>query len=383
MIREPLRSGSRRRWLRARPYAVRKPKEYWAMQPGDLVQVDTLDVRPLPGLVWKHFTGRVVVSRWDVVQAHTRATAATATEFLESAATAHAFPIRAVQVDGGSEFAAEFEQACQQRGLRLFVLPPRSPQTQRGGGTGSTHSYRGVLPGDRLLVGDGGPQSRTPGLGENLQHRAPSPVARLPHTTAIPLAVAFRTKGLNVSPIYWTSSNHCVAEKERVRCARQGANQKVGEENLMKKLARVVLLVSACAGLAVAQTQVPTSKAPGVSQTIKQLEHDWVDAAKAGDSNRLSQLLADDWTGIGYDGSKETKQSLLADMKSGASKLESFEFGPMDVKVLGNVAVVQGSDTEKSTANRKDTSGKWVWMDVFVKRDGKWLAVRSQSAMVK
>ncbi len=38
------------------------------------------------------------------------------------------FPIRVLQVDGGSEFAAEFEQACQQRGLYLFVLPPRSPQ---------------------------------------------------------------------------------------------------------------------------------------------------------------------------------------------------------------------------------------------------------------
>jgi hypothetical protein len=32
------------------------------------------------------------------------------------------FPIRAVQVDGGSEFAAGFELACQQRGLHLFVL---------------------------------------------------------------------------------------------------------------------------------------------------------------------------------------------------------------------------------------------------------------------
>ena len=63
-IREPLRQGgSRRRWLRARPYAVRKPKQYRAIEPGDLVQVDTLDVRPLPGLVWKHFTGRDVVSR--------------------------------------------------------------------------------------------------------------------------------------------------------------------------------------------------------------------------------------------------------------------------------------------------------------------------------
>ena len=38
------------------------------------------------------------------------------------------FPIAALQVDGGSELAAAFETACQQRGLPLFVLPPRSPQ---------------------------------------------------------------------------------------------------------------------------------------------------------------------------------------------------------------------------------------------------------------
>jgi hypothetical protein len=45
----------------------------------------------------------------------------------------------------------------------------------------------------------------------------------------------------------------------------------------------------------------------------------------------------------------------------------------VSVKVLGNVAVVQGSDTEKSTSDRKDSSGKYAWMDVFVKRDGKWV----------
>ena len=44
---------------------MRKPKEYRATQPGDIVQVDTLDVRPLPGVVLKHFTARDVVCRWD------------------------------------------------------------------------------------------------------------------------------------------------------------------------------------------------------------------------------------------------------------------------------------------------------------------------------
>ena len=38
------------------------------------------------------------------------------------------FPVRAISVDNGSEFMAEFELACQTRGIALFVLPPRSPK---------------------------------------------------------------------------------------------------------------------------------------------------------------------------------------------------------------------------------------------------------------
>ena len=38
------------------------------------------------------------------------------------------FPVRAIQVDGGSEFMAEFEEACARLGIALFVLPPRSPK---------------------------------------------------------------------------------------------------------------------------------------------------------------------------------------------------------------------------------------------------------------
>ena len=42
----------------------------------------------------------------------------------------HRFPfsIKAVQVDGGSEFMADFETACQKSGIKLFVLPPHSPK---------------------------------------------------------------------------------------------------------------------------------------------------------------------------------------------------------------------------------------------------------------
>jgi transposase InsO family protein len=97
-------------------------------EPGDIVEVDTLDVRPLPGMILKHFTARDIISRWDVLEAHTKATCNTASGFIDTLLTRMSFPIKAIQVDGGAEFQDAFERECQRRGIKLFVLPPRSPK---------------------------------------------------------------------------------------------------------------------------------------------------------------------------------------------------------------------------------------------------------------
>jgi putative transposase len=121
------RSGARRRsWTRS--YARRKPKEYQPAAPGDLIQVDTMDIRPVANVSLKQFTTVDVVSRWSVVTVASNATATLAVRSLDQLIARSPFPIRAIQVDGGSEFMAEFESACQQRGIQLFVLPPHSPK---------------------------------------------------------------------------------------------------------------------------------------------------------------------------------------------------------------------------------------------------------------
>lgn len=127
---DPPRAGTPqvRRAAPPRPYACRKPAAYRPLAPGDLVEVDTLDLRPVPGLILKHFTARDVISRWDVLEAHSRATSRAAARFLTTLQARFPRPIKAIQVDGGSEFAAAFEAACQQQGIHLFVLPPRSPK---------------------------------------------------------------------------------------------------------------------------------------------------------------------------------------------------------------------------------------------------------------
>lgn len=129
VLKEPVSnyiSAKKRRWQR--PYAVRKPREYVAEAPGDIVEVDTLDIRPLPGVILKHFTARDIISRWDVLEAHSRATSNTASGFIDVLLKRMPFPIKAIQVDGGSEFQDAFEKECQERGIKLFVLPPRSPK---------------------------------------------------------------------------------------------------------------------------------------------------------------------------------------------------------------------------------------------------------------
>jgi putative transposase len=128
-LREPghRRISARKRAWR-RPHAVRKPADFVAAQPGDLVQLDTLDVRPLPGLVLKQFTARDVVSRWDVLELRTSASARAAVAILDALAARMPFGVRALSVDNGSEFMAEFEQACADRGIVLLTLPPRSPK---------------------------------------------------------------------------------------------------------------------------------------------------------------------------------------------------------------------------------------------------------------
>jgi putative transposase len=128
-LHEPRRrrmSVHQRRWQR--PYAIRKPADWTVERPGDLVELDTLDIRPLSTLVWKQFTARDVVSRWDTLELGRRATAAAAADVLDRLAERMPFPIRAISIDNGSEFMAEFEAACQARAIRLFVLPPRSPK---------------------------------------------------------------------------------------------------------------------------------------------------------------------------------------------------------------------------------------------------------------
>ncbi len=120
------RKGSAARQWR-RKYAQRLPKGTKPTMPGELVQVDTLSVNVRPERAIKQFTAYDPVARFTAAKAFTTASAGCGKNFLEKLLSAFPFKVKGIQVDGGSEFMAEFEQACKDKGLSLFVLPPRRP----------------------------------------------------------------------------------------------------------------------------------------------------------------------------------------------------------------------------------------------------------------
>lgn len=153
----------------------------------------------------------------------------------------------------------------------------------------------------------------------------------------------------------------------------------------MKRILIFVVFAAAAASLALGQMADNQAKTAGgkasVEQSLKKMERDWVDATLKKDTATLDRILADDWVGQGPTG-PATKAQVLADIKSGDQKLESINLGDLKVRVFGDTAVVLGSDDEKSSYKGKDTSGHWLWMDVFVKRNGRWQAVASNSTVV-
>ena len=148
----------------------------------------------------------------------------------------------------------------------------------------------------------------------------------------------------------------------------------------MKAIVKAVLVLVGCVSLdpALAQPPKASTEDSSVAKIIEQRVRDWGSALIAVDADKMSNIIADDWID-GYPGKTKTKADYLAALKSGTWKLEACEFGPRDVKVLGDVAVLQGSVTETWISDGQRSTVRVGYMDVWAKRGDKWVVVRSHA----
>jgi len=143
----------------------------------------------------------------------------------------------------------------------------------------------------------------------------------------------------------------------------------------LPKRATVCLYLLLIAAFSAFGADKTSSKKPAASVTklIIQMEHEWSQAGIRKDTKTMDRIIADDWISVDFQGKTVSKAQAIAELKSTASQTQPIELGDMKVRVLGTTAIVTG----------KDSTGKYAWMDVFMKRNGRWQAVASQSTKVE
>ena len=115
------------------------------------------------------------------------------------------------------------------------------------------------------------------------------------------------------------------------------------------------------------------------SDTIIQLDRKRMQAMSDKDLATLETLLADDLIYTHSSARVDSKQSLIANMKSGATVYSSIE--PSDVKAhdLGDAVVLTGVAWIKVASRGKDLDFGVRFTDAYAKRNGQWQMVVWQS----
>ena len=145
----------------------------------------------------------------------------------------------------------------------------------------------------------------------------------------------------------------------------------------MKRFSGLILIVLAMSLNTFGQT--PNNGKAKAELELANLVRAWDEAYVKADTSTLDRLLAAEFAFVGG----PAKAEYLASFKSRSSKIDSAVSTDVVVQVYGNAAVLTGLDTISGKNNGKPFVSKWLYMDVWIKRNGRWQCVKTYSALSK
>lgn len=119
-----------------------------------------------------------------------------------------------------------------------------------------------------------------------------------------------------------------------------------------------------------------------IGDEIKKLEHDFAQDTLKNGAAAVDKYEADDVIDTDPAGNVTSKAQDHQAAATGDLKFESIEPSDMQVLVFGETAVVAGVVTVKGTFKQQDISGKYRFTDTWVKRNGKWQVVATESTKI-
>jgi ketosteroid isomerase-like protein len=148
----------------------------------------------------------------------------------------------------------------------------------------------------------------------------------------------------------------------------------------MKRVGVVLGLVAAsCVFVAGAALAASASHAK-IEKAIEDLEMRRFKAMVEADFTTLESLLAADMSYSHSSGWTQTKSEFIGSLRSRELEYKEIKPDALQVRVYGSTAVVTGRAQVKTQSKGQENTVELRFLDVYVKRKGKWQMVAWQSA---
>jgi len=146
-----------------------------------------------------------------------------------------------------------------------------------------------------------------------------------------------------------------------------------------------LVMVFVLAGSAAQQSPgMPRAQRHESRHEIDQLEQVWRDAIVQRNASALDGLLADDYIAITPNGTLQSKDQTLANLRSGALHLSSIELSDRKVRFYGQTALVTSRAEVNGTNSGEDFSGSYRYTRVYVRDEqGKWKIVSFEASRIR
>ena len=112
------------------------------------------------------------------------------------------------------------------------------------------------------------------------------------------------------------------------------------------------------------------------------VENAWKQAVVKRDVSALQHLYADEYMSVDQEGMTWNKKQDIEIDTAGVSRLSTYKLEDLTVRIYGDVAVVTGRNSATGKVLDRAAKAHNRFTDVFVKRDGRWQCVHSQTTPI-
>jgi Domain of unknown function (DUF4440) len=128
-----------------------------------------------------------------------------------------------------------------------------------------------------------------------------------------------------------------------------------------------------------------------IEAELLKLEREWAAASQSHNSEPVKRIVADDVNMVYPDGTTGTKADEISSIESGTITVESWDLVDPKVTILNeNAAYITGRGVIKNgkvrdpqTKRTRDISGEYRFTDIYLRRNGQWQAVASQTTRIE